>query len=72
MHVYIIEKLDQVEGLQVKTSEDKESLQGQLIIKNEQIDKVTSERDQFVNMLEQRNKQFGEISLACERSNMQV
>jgi len=33
---------------------------------------VTSERDQFVNMLEQRNKQFGEISLACERSNMQV
>lgn len=65
------EKLAQVEGLQVKTSEDKESLQGQLIIKNEQIDKVTSERDQFVNMLEQRNKQFGEISLACERSNMQ-
>lgn len=68
----VADKLKEVERLQADTSDDKTSLQAQLIAKNGQLDKVTSERDQYLNMLEQRNIQFNDISLACERVNMQV
>ncbi|XP_067945325.1 coiled-coil domain-containing protein 158-like [Watersipora subatra] len=68
---HTLEKLKDVERLQGDTSDDKVTLQSQLIAKNAMLDKMTSERDQYLNMLEQRNAQFNEISLACERVNLQ-
>ena len=67
-----VDKLSHIEKDHLTASDDKQSLQSQLIAKNELVDRVTQERDEYIHMIEQRNNQLNEISLTCERANMQV